>query len=91
MTGPLLSYDLLFSIRGDPDHSAARVRRPEGAVRFGQDTFRALQIAANVLDRRLLNNKIQDRILCQSFVSKLCELSHYLFRLPIGTLVRIAQ
>ena len=38
-----------------------------------------------------LNPKIQDRILCQSFLSKLCEFSHCLFRLPIGTLICIAQ
>ncbi len=91
MTRPLLRDDLLFSIWSDPDHSAARIRGPEGAVRFGQDTFRALQITANVLDRRLLNPKIQNRILYQSFISKLSEFSHCFFRLPIGALICIAQ
>jgi hypothetical protein len=80
MTRPLLGNDLLFSIRGNPGHSAARVGRPEGSIRFGQNTFRTLQIAADVPDRRLLNLKIQDRIMYQSIFSQeleeLCEFSH---------------
>src|SRR5271156_1412941 len=63
MARALLGNDLLVSVRRDPDHSAARIRGPEGSVRFGQNTFRPLKVVTDVLNFRFINSKRQNRVI----------------------------
>src|ERR1700733_10723794 len=62
MARPLLGNDLLFSVRLDPDHSAARIRGPEGSIRLRQNTLWPLKIAADVLNLRFIKSKRQNRV-----------------------------
>ena len=45
-----LCDDRLAAIRGNPNHTTTRIGRPQGAVFFREDAFRALQVFADELE-----------------------------------------
>ena len=58
----LLDDEVLLAVGSDTHHPAARVGRPERAVPLRQDTFRPLQIAADLLDADVLDTEPDEGI-----------------------------